>query len=338
MNLSTQEDIARQQAPFAAATTPADQLRCLLQYAVCAPSVYNTQPWRFVVTDSYVDLYADRSRALPIVDPQGRQRILSCGAALFYLRTAIHYFGYSDQVELFPQGPDSDWLARISLGAPWPATPEDALLFHAMAQRHTARQPFADWPLRQTLLRDLETAAATEGSWLHWIDTPVGRLAFSDLVVEGDRRMWADAGFRAEMAHWLAAGKRAAAEGLSYAGAPDPFLVQQFDLGHSQARQDQQWLAEAPGLAVLGTPTDDPPAWLAVGQGLAHLLLCAAGQGVAAAFLNRPIETPLLRTDIGRMVERHGYPQVLIRLGYMQVSAPSDRRSIAAVMQTAAEV
>lgn len=333
MNLPTPVDTERPPPP-----TRTDPLRDSLQYAVCAPSIYNTQPWRFVVTDTYLDLYAERSRALPVVDPQGRQRILSCGAALFYLRTAIHYFGYSDEIVLFPQGPQGDWLARISLGAPWPATAEDAVLFHAMALRHTARQPFADRPLRQTLLRDLETAAATEGSWLHWIDTPVGRLAFSELVAEGDRRMWADAGFRAEMAHWLAVGQRAAAEGLSYTGAPDPFLVQQFDLGRSQARQDQQWLAEAPGVAVLGTPTDDPPAWLAAGQGLAHLLLCAAAQGVAAAFLNRPIEIPPLRTDIGRMAERHGYPQVLIRLGYAQVSAPSNRRSLAAVGPTAAEV
>jgi len=324
-------------AAFAEAPTDGDRLRLLLPYAVRAPSVYNTQPWRFEVAAAYVDLYADRSRALPVIDPHGRQRILSCGAALFYLRTAIHYFGYTDQVALFPNGRDSDLLARVTLGDRWPATQADGLLFRAIPQRHTARQPFADWPLPQVLLGDLEAAAANEGAWLHLVDTPVGRLAFSDLVAAGDQQLWADAAFRAEMAGQLAAGQHAPSDGLAYAGAPDPFVAQQFDLGYSQARQDRQWLAEAPGLAVLGTPADDPPAWLAAGQGLAHLLLRAAAQGVAAVFLNRPVEIPTLRTDIGRLVERHGYPQVLIRLGYAQVAPPSARRPVAAVTLPPAE-
>ncbi len=317
---------------FANAATDGDRLRFLLQYAVRAPSVYNTQPWRFEVAQDHVDLYTDRARALPVIDPQGRQRILSCGAALFYLRTAIHYCGHADQVALFPDGPDADLLARVTLGDQWPATQEDQLLFAAIPQRHTARQPFADWPLPQALLWDLEAAAATEGTWLHLVDTPAGRLAFSELVVAGDRQLWANPAFRVEMARHLAAGQHAPADGLAYAGAPDPFLVQQFDLGHSQAEQDQQWLAEAPGLAVLGTPADDPAAWLAAGQGLAHVLLHAAAHGVSAAFLNRPIEIPTLRTDIGRLVERHGNPQVLIRLGYAQVSAPTGRRPLSAAV------
>ncbi|WP_243663734.1 nitroreductase family protein [Rhodothermus marinus] len=74
--------------------TPEAQLRFLLNYAVLAPSVHNTQPWRFRVVGSEVELYADRTRALAVADPEDRQLIMSCGAALFHLQVAMRHFGY----------------------------------------------------------------------------------------------------------------------------------------------------------------------------------------------------------------------------------------------------
>jgi hypothetical protein len=76
-----------------------EKLLFLLTYAVLAPSGHNTQPWRFRVRANEVELYADRTRGLPVVDPEDRTLIISCGAALFYLRVAIRHFGYADEVE-----------------------------------------------------------------------------------------------------------------------------------------------------------------------------------------------------------------------------------------------
>ncbi len=57
--------------------------------ATLAPSIHNTQPWRFEVHDGRLDVYADRSRGLPIIDPSGRQLAISCGAAIFAARLAL---------------------------------------------------------------------------------------------------------------------------------------------------------------------------------------------------------------------------------------------------------
>lgn len=94
--------------------------RFLLHYAVLAPSGHNTQPWLFRLTGDAVDLYADRTRALPVVDPDDRELIMSCGAALTGLHLAVRHFGFQDELALFPDPENTDLLARLRLGDPRP--------------------------------------------------------------------------------------------------------------------------------------------------------------------------------------------------------------------------
>ena len=69
--------------------SPEEQLAFALGYAVLAPSGHNTQPWRFRIHGDVVEVRADRTCALPVLDPADRELILSCGAALFFLRIAL---------------------------------------------------------------------------------------------------------------------------------------------------------------------------------------------------------------------------------------------------------
>src|ERR1700757_1687163 len=83
------------------ATGPIEaQLRFLLNYAVMAPSKHNTQPWLFSIDQNRVELYADRTRVLSVVDANGRELIMSCGAALANLLVALRYFGFSWLMEI----------------------------------------------------------------------------------------------------------------------------------------------------------------------------------------------------------------------------------------------
>src|SRR5215213_12037174 len=125
---------------YPAAGESEEKLRFMLNYAVLAPSGHNTQPWLFSVSDGEVELRADRTRGLPVVDPEDRALVISCGAALFYLRAALRHFGYAGEVETFPDPEDPDLLARISLGREQEATEEDQRLFRAIPKRHSNRQ------------------------------------------------------------------------------------------------------------------------------------------------------------------------------------------------------
>ena len=86
-------------------TTLTAQADYLIGVAARAPSLHNTQPWRFEVSDHAIELYADASRQL-LVDPDGREMLISCGAALYGLRLAVRSLGRLPEVELLP-GPVS---------------------------------------------------------------------------------------------------------------------------------------------------------------------------------------------------------------------------------------
>jgi len=54
-------------------------MKSLLEYAVLAPSIHNTQPWCFAVSGAKIYLRADCTRALPANDPEDRELTISCG-------------------------------------------------------------------------------------------------------------------------------------------------------------------------------------------------------------------------------------------------------------------
>ena len=97
-----------------------DKLKFFLRYAILAPSIRNIQPWAFkILSNNTIELYADNSRALTVVDPDGRQLIISCGAALGYLQITINHFGYKYKTELLSASNvkknDKRLLAKISI-------------------------------------------------------------------------------------------------------------------------------------------------------------------------------------------------------------------------------
>ena len=67
-----------------------------------APSVHNTQPWRWRFGRNDAELHADRGRQLTATDPEGRDLMLSCGAALHHLRVALAARGLGCTVDLQP--------------------------------------------------------------------------------------------------------------------------------------------------------------------------------------------------------------------------------------------
>src|SRR5262249_22745106 len=75
-----------------------DVLAFLVRYAILAPSGHNTQPWQFVVGQSHVDIVADRSRALHMVDPLDREMTMSCAAAAETMFTALRAFGLQGEL------------------------------------------------------------------------------------------------------------------------------------------------------------------------------------------------------------------------------------------------
>jgi nitroreductase len=314
----------------------AEKLRSAVRNAVLAPSGHNSQPWLFRVRRDALDLLADRTRALPVVDPYDRELTISCGAALFNLLVTLRHFGTSPTVDLFPKPAAPDILARVRLGGAYEPTAEEHALFRAIARRRTFRFAFKDRVMSEALLGALQVAAAREGAWLHILGDDRARGDLADLIAQGDRLQMANPAFRRELAAWVNPNRSRSRDGIpGYAlgfgdimSAVGPLVIRTFDLGEGRAARDRELALGSPVLAILGTPGDTPHDWLTAGLALERVLLRATVDGVAASFLNQPLEVPELRAPVARLVGRDGSPQALLRFGYAEDIKATPRRPI----------
>lgn len=322
-----------------------EKLRFLLNYAVLAPSHHNAQPWLWKLDGSAAELYADRTRSIPVTDPRGRELLIGCGAALFNMRLAMRHFGYRGEVETFPEPNNPDLLARISLGSRLQdenRSSAEIALFEAIHKRHTNRMQFEDRALPASLRQELKDAARGEEAVLRFIgDTE--RDTVLDLIEHGDANRGADKDFRRELAAWvrpndslLKDGIPGAALGLNdMASRVAPVAIRSLAVGKTLAFKELVLADNAPAFALLETEDDTPHSWLAAGQALAAVLLRARANGVHASFFNQPIEMDgllrVMRMNLGLSL----FPQMLFRLGYAVDAVdlkPTPRRPVDEVL------
>lgn len=322
--------------------TNADRLTFLLHYAVLAPSGHNTQPWLFKIAGDELELYADRSRALPVVDPDDRELVMSCGAALFHLRIAMRHFGFEPYVRTFPDLDDPDLMAFVRLGPRKETDPDVERMFGAIRRRRTNRGSFEPRDVPHPVQEELSRAAEREGARLVWITEADRKQGLAEFIAAGDRVQGGDKRFRRELAAWVHPNRTGSRDGLpgyalgvadmqSYAG---PLVVRTFDWGRGQAAKDRQLAEGSPALMVVVTDTDTPPAWLAAGQALDRVLLLACDHGLCASFLNQPVEVPELRPEVASYLGETGQPQVILRVGYGDHVRKTPRRPLGEVMST----
>lgn len=323
----------------------AARLRFLVTYAVLAPSSHNTQPWRFLLRDdARLELHADRTRALPVVDPEDRALIISCGAALANLRAAAAALGEALEVRTLPSPGDRELLAVIRALGPCAPARGSARLLRAMTARRTSRFAYAPDPVPEPLRAEIIAAAEAEGTArLHWVEDFATRHAIALMVAEGDRLQMAKPAFRHELAMWLRSSHCASRDGVSGAafGLPDmlsfalALAIRTFDLGGSQASKDLALAEGSPVIAVITTPGETQADWLAAGQALQRALLAVTAGGFAASFMNQPIEVPTLRGRLAALLGATGQPQVLIRIGRGPKPVPAMRRPLREVLREA---
>ena len=320
-----------------------EKLSFCLNYAILAPSGHNSQPWSFKLGLQDIRLYADRSRALPVVDPYDRELVMSCGAALFHLRLAIRYFGHADEVFLFPDILDRDLLACVEMGPPRHLQGDEQSMFHSIVQRRTNRHTFSNRPVPDRVLATLHREAATEDARLVIFADEKSRRHAARLVEQADRVQMSNPSFRRELAAWMHSGHSRTCDGLpgyscglnellDFATPAYSLAIRTFDLGKGFAAHDRKLVEGSPVLAVLLTETDTPAAWLAAGQALARVLLLAQAYGLSASFLNQPIEVEGLRPQFRETLNLPGFPQILLRLGYGRECQPTPRRDVRDVL------
>ncbi|MEV8558389.1 hypothetical protein AB0478_18445 [Streptomyces sp. NPDC051917] len=318
----------------------ATALETLLAAAVAAPSIHNTQPWRFRLNPAnhLLEVRALPERSLPLADPDGRARHLSVGAAVFNIRLAAVHLGRHPAVRLLPDPGEPELLAAVELTRP--PRPEDGRLsepdlYAAIARRHTSRMPFTGRPVPDPIVAELAVAAHAEGARLHTPDF-VGIRRLLRVTALAEARNHAGPARTAETRSWI-----------TPPGADTPYGIPLTALGPADAAgrlpmRDFTGPLRAPHppaprferhvqATLLWTSHDRPEDWLRAGQALQHVLLTATMHGVRTSLLHQAMEWPDLRAACS-LGHQRCHPQVLIRYGY----GPDGGRTPRASAQTLA--
>jgi nitroreductase len=308
-------------------------VRSALALACHAPSVHNTQPWRWRVGDRSVHLYADLRRWLPATDAEGRDLVVSCGAALHHARVALAAAGLRAAVHRQPNPADEpDHLAALVLTAGAPAD-SDLALATAITRRRTDRRRFSSWEVPDRMFDELVARAAEQGALLTDVSGETTRVVAS--LAEAARIQEAIPAYRHETDLW--SGHSARDDGvparnlLADPGTTSP--SRRFAAGTI----DQADAGEPDGarLAVLGTASDDLLSQLRAGEALSAVMLHATTLGLATCPLSQPLEVESTRAAVRDDVLRGAMsPHLVLRVGWAPGAPlpPTPRRPVAEVL------
>ena len=299
-------------------------LAACVHMATLAPSIHNTQPWQFHIRDNGIDVYADWRRRLDIIDPDGRQLIISVGAAIMNLRLALYERGWATVVR-DPVGPEASRLvAAVDLSGP--AVPDAVLneLAGSMPRRHTNRQPFTPDPVPRRTADDLVVAAGVEGATLD-VASDSARARIVRLIHTAEAQLHDEGVYPAELTEW--ARPRPARHGLGAWHAAEIVPLRDFGMMTPRRRGPIDLDETYPTILVLSTGGDSRPDWIRAGQALERVWLTAVARGLAIAPMSQPLEIPRLRLEVtGSDPARHA--QVLLLVGYAPPTTATPRRDV----------
>lgn len=309
-----------------------DQVRTVLSSAIAAPSLHNSQPWRFRCTASAIELYADKHQALPAADPDARESRLACGAALLNLRVAVAGLGIHPVIRLLPDPHRRDLLATVRPQGHRQATPEELTLLAAIPRRRTNRRPFTSTPVPPRLISTLRRAAKVEHAWLATM-TPAQLPLLRSMVARAHAIQRRDPAFRAEWAAWTGRPEGEPAGVPASAGGPAPepqdeWVLRDFSAGTARTRLPGKDFEPNPLIVTVGSFHDLPLAQLYAGQAMQRVLLTATAEGLSASFISQVVEVPTVRRQLRGLVGGGLWPQAVLRLGHGSNTPPTPRRPL----------
>lgn len=312
---------------------PAD-FAAAIETATRAPSMHNSQPWRFRLGRDDIEVYVDPQRQLAVADGSGWASRMACGCALFNLRLALAVQGTPATFRLLPDPADPFLVARLTPQERRAPTPAEQRLYAAIPRRHSNRAPFVERPVPVRVRAELIEAARAENGWLDLLLGPVAVETTAELVRAADNLLRRDEGYQNELASWTRSNGTASDGVPASAGGPAPQpddMLRRRDFGGPE-RAGQLDFEREPLLAVLGAAGDRPGDQIQAGQALERVLLTATDLGLAASMFSQPIEVPAVREQLRLALGRHAPPQMLLRFGYAVAPPASPRRPVSEVL------
>ncbi|HEU5036597.1 MAG TPA: hypothetical protein VFT70_06325 [Nocardioides sp.] len=306
--------------------------RQVVDFARRAPSIHNTQPWLWRARGSRLELYADRTRQLPVTDPDGRNLLISCGAALEYARVAAAALGWPADTE--PGDPRlTDHLATLRL-RPGRSTPADRDAYDVLRHRYTDRRRFTSWPIPTERLDRLTRTGDVPGMSVVPVTTSAGRIRVELVAREAHTLEQTLPGYGEEQRSWI---ERGSMDGVPAAVLPTDQhrdrRPSRYD-GNGPGSSDD--IRSTDGVLVLCSTEDGPEAWLRTGELLCRVWVRASQEGLSVVPLSQPVEIDRTRETLQEILGGGLCPQLVVRVGWQEIARsqlpPTPRRPLSEVL------
>ena len=321
------------------ATYLCSTMQRIVELATRAPSVHNTQPWRWRASGHVLELFADRRHQLHASDPSGRNLVISCGAVLHHAQVVAEALGWSPRVTRHPDPSQPDLLASLELTAAPPRAASVAML-DAIDTRCTDRRRFTSWPVPEERLSRLSRVASDAGTRAIALTDASERFRAERLVDRATELQRAHPATMAEQRSW----RDRVGDGIPSAVVPAQSLPaaahpHRFGAGFLEDLGERE--IEGPdGLLVVFDTTDDEPAWLRAGEGLSAMWLSATSGGLSLVPLTQVIEVRETRHAFQlEVLGGLAHPLILARVGWQALSRSelprTPRRPVSQVLELA---
>ncbi|WP_320053287.1 Acg family FMN-binding oxidoreductase [uncultured Acetobacteroides sp.] len=305
--------------------------------AIKAPSGHNTQPWKFRIRESAVEIHPNLSCSLPNVDGDNRELYISLGCALENLCLAASQQGYQP----IPSVVDSAGGCYISVRLVRGGASGSSYLFGAIEKRQTNRSVYSGRVVAVDTLALLQGLPLERGIRCRIIGRDERSfLRLTDYVMRGNLVQMNDRGFKAELLSWIRFNKgevRRCSDGLTYKVMGSPStprclgkrIVGLFLKADAQNKADLAKIRSSSHLVLFTSSGNTAEDWILTGRSLERFLLSAAQLGISCAYVNQPCEVKALAGELQQeLLSATERPMLLLRIGYAPPAPYSPRKAV----------
>jgi hypothetical protein len=297
-------------------------IRELLEYARLAPSVHNSQPWRFIVKGTTITIAVSTDRVLGSGDPTSRESWISFGICLETLLQAAKGLGLKAEITDIQGAALNDHIATVQITEG--SFEKRPAVLQALKDRHTYREKMVPVEIPEKLKTDCQTAVEDlEGVGVFFMEDKAAINEVAQFTFKAMSIALSSPDFRRELYHfvhynWSPArvGMHGYTLGEGLLGSIFSKLSIKLGLGLSlKAKHDKQRIQDASALVFVGTSGDVPSFWLRAGRAYLRIALELAKSGLAQGTLAAPIEAPGFHEDIEKMLGTGLRLQTMLRVG-----------------------
>ncbi|MEO6503367.1 MAG: nitroreductase family protein [Jatrophihabitantaceae bacterium] len=313
-----------QREPDSAGPFRRDVLEPVIAIANRAPSIHNTQPWRWQLHADHLSLRAERTRQLRVADPDGHSLMISCGAALALTELGLASLGWEIETSRLPDPSDPDLVAEFRAVRQCQPSTRDLDLLAAAQRRQSDRRPFRKQEIAPEVIEALRDSAAVGGVHADFPMRPEQQVDLAVALGLADRSATEDSEYIAEMNRWIhdsdvhADGVPATA--IPHVSADHPrhtdVPLRDFETGVSGRLLIERDVDEQPLIAVLLTDADFAPDQLQAGEAMMRLMLAAELRGLATCPLSQALDLVAFRSRVRVLMGWQGFPQMMLRIGH----------------------